>query len=58
MNVRKHDVSEWYGHTRRCSDFESAMVVALNNLERTNLVSIWPLGKQWIVISYISALTN
>ena len=58
MNVRKRDMAEWHCNTRRCGDLDSAMAVAMQNLERTHLVSIWPVYGQWMVITFTSAVVN
>jgi len=60
MNVRKQDMSQWKCNTRRCSDLESAFNIAYHNYAHLGEVSvlIWPLGGQWLVITYASTLAN
>lgn len=58
MSIKKSDMSQWYGLTRRCSDLSSAMEFALHELKRTSHVAIWPLGQQWLVVTFASALMN
>jgi hypothetical protein len=63
MSVRKHDMSQWYGYTKRCDTLEQAMECAQHDLKRTPLVSIYPPGKAchaWMLIAFMpaSAATN
>ena len=58
MNIRKNDMSQWFGSTRRCSDLEQAIAFAMTDLQRTSHISIWPLYEGWLVITFMSALVN
>lgn len=58
MNVRKDDMSRWYGQTRRCANLEQAMDAAEHDLLRTSHVSIWPIREGWMVVTFQSVLVN
>lgn len=58
MNIRKHDMSEWRANTRRWPDSLQAIGAAEYDVEQGRKVSIWPLGDQWMVITWTSALVN
>lgn len=57
-SVRRHDISEWFGGTRRCDTFEQAMAAAEHDLDRTPYVTIWPFADRWMVITWASAVVN
>jgi hypothetical protein len=56
--VRKNDMSQWCGHTRRCDTLAQAMECAEHDLQRTAHVYIWPIRGFWLVIAYTSALAD
>lgn len=58
MNIRKNDMSQWCGHTRRCDTLGEAMTHAQFDLQRTSHVSIWQMRVGWMVITYTSMLVN
>ena len=58
MNIRKQDMAQWIGNTRRCYSLVEAMEVAQRHLEFTSRVSIWPMLGQFLVVTFTSAVAN
>lgn len=58
MSVRKNDMSQWYAHTWRCNSLDQAMTFALGRMFPGSHVLIWPMGGQYLVVSYTSAVVN
>jgi hypothetical protein len=56
MNIRKQ--AQWFGHTRRCDTLDQAMDFVGRDLDHISHVSIWPLQRGWMVVTFTSVLVN